>query len=528
MTRPVPFRRQRLPRLRDVAILMLVLAPGAPPPVLAQQTPLDLDAAIRTITVETIRSHLDFLASDALRGRDTPSPGLAAAADYLETHHRLYGLEPAGEEESYVQRYPFHLMAPDPAAARVAFVSEGRRIEVVIGEEAFIDGGSEVPVDAPLVLVGSSDDAAPDADALRGSLAVFLLPGEWDQELWRRSIEQAEYARSAGATGVIHVLDPGFPPGLISQLSEALTEPSWRLGGDAFLPRIFIRGGAADQGLSLGNPAWEEAARAPGSSGSSSIDGLRLQASLAPRILESGTPPNVLAQIPGSDPVLRDEFIVLSAHFDHVGVGPPVRGDSIFNGADDNGSGTSALLEVARALSSLPAADRPGRTVVFAHVSGEEKGLLGSEWWTAHPTVPLEGVVANLNADMIGGNTHPDTVAVLGREYSSLGPLVTQVREARPELRIATVGDLWPGERLFFRSDQFNFMRVGIPSLFFFAGFHACYHRPCDEIDSMSPDKTARVARLLAYVVMEIANAEDPPTWNPGAWEEVERIIAGG
>src|SRR5690606_25263570 len=137
------------------------------------------------------------------------------------------------------------------------------------------------------------------------------------------------------------------------------------------------------------------------------------------------------AMIRGSDPALAGEYVVLSAHFDHVGVGDPVDGDSIYNGADDDASGTSALVEVAEALRMLPEATR--RSIVFLHVSGEEEGLLGSEWFSENPTIPLDDVIANINLDMIGRNA-PDSVVVIGKDYSSLGMVANEVQQRHPEL----------------------------------------------------------------------------------------------
>lgn len=249
----------------------------------------------------------------------------------------------------------------------------------------------------------------------------------------------------------------------------------------------------------------------------------------APRRLDVGPPqdvfaPNVIAVLPGSDPELRDEYVVLSAHFDHVGVGRPINGDSIYNGADDNGSGTAALLEVAQALSGLPTA--PRRSILFLHISGEEHGLLGSRAFSDNPTVPAESIVANINVDMIGRNS-PDSVVVIGKDYSSLGVLVESVGERYPEIGLAVSDDLWPEERFFFRSDHFNFARLEIPSLFFFAGVHEDYHRPSDEVDRIDPDKAARVARLIFYSVQEIANAPGRPSWDPAGLAEVRSLTRG-
>ncbi|MEX0912168.1 MAG: M28 family metallopeptidase [Gemmatimonadota bacterium] len=237
--------------------------------------------------------------------------------------------------------------------------------------------------------------------------------------------------------------------------------------------------------------------------------------------VEQRYPPNVAAILPGSDPELSDEYVVLSAHFDHVGVGQPVNGDSIYNGADDNGSGTAALLEVADAFSSLAA--RPRRSIIFLHVSGEEHGLLGSRWFSENPTVPVDQIIANINVDMIARNA-PDSVVVIGKDYSTLGQIVEQVGRDHPELGLTVSDDIWPEERFFFRSDHFNFARLEIPSVFFFSGVHEDYHRPSDSVDKIDPDKAARVAKLIFYTVQEIANADGEPQWDSEGLAEVRML----
>jgi Zn-dependent M28 family amino/carboxypeptidase len=221
--------------------------------------------------------------------------------------------------------------------------------------------------------------------------------------------------------------------------------------------------------------------------------------------------PNVVAVLRGSHPTLRNTYIIFSAHVDHIGVGTAnSAGDSIYNGADDDASGTAALIEVAEAFASLETA--PSRSLIFLAVSGEEKGLLGSRHYADHPTVPIESIVADVNADMISRNS-PDSIAVIGQEYSSLGLLIRRVVDNHPEVRLIVTGDLWPEERLFFRSDHFNFVRNGIPALWFFAGTHEDYHELSDEVDTIDADKAARVARLIFFTIYSIANATDTPTW---------------
>jgi Zn-dependent M28 family amino/carboxypeptidase len=228
--------------------------------------------------------------------------------------------------------------------------------------------------------------------------------------------------------------------------------------------------------------------------------------------------PNVVAILPGSHSVLRDTYVVFSAHMDHIGVGTAdASGDSIYNGADDDASGTAALIEVAEAFASLETA--PSRSLMFLAVSGEEKGLLGSGYYADHPTVPIGSIVANVNADMISRNS-PDSIAVIGQEYSSLGRLLRRVVNNHPEVQLFVTGDLWPEENLFFRSDHFSFVRNGIPALWFFAGTHEDYHELSDEVETIDTDKAARVARLIFLTVHEIANAAEAPTWTDTSFFE--------
>jgi hypothetical protein len=228
-------------------------------------------------------------------------------------------------------------------------------------------------------------------------------------------------------------------------------------------------------------------------------------------VVVSALVPNVVAILPGSDPTLRDTYVVFSAHVDHLGVGTAdATGDSIYNGADDDASGTAALIEVAEAFASLPSP--PARSLIFLAVSGEEKGLLGSSYYADHPTVPIESIVANVNADMISRNS-PDSIAVIGQEFSSLGRLLRRVVNRNPEVGLLVTGDLWPEQNLFLRSDHFSFVRNGVPALWFFAGTHDDYHWVSDEVESVDVDKAARVARLIFFTMHEIADSGRAPTW---------------
>lgn len=231
------------------------------------------------------------------------------------------------------------------------------------------------------------------------------------------------------------------------------------------------------------------------------------------------TAPNVVAVLPGADPDLHDEYVVFSAHLDHIGVGEPdATGDSIHNGADDDASGVAAVLEIAEAMAAD--GERPRRSLLFLLVSGEERGLWGSAWFAAEPTVPGPSIVANLNLDMVGRN-QPDTIVAIGREQSALGETLERVADANPELGITAIDDPWPEESFYTRSDHFNFARRGVPVLFFFAGTHADYHGVDDEPERIDADKVARIAELVRLVGVAVANADARPAWDPTAYSRI-------
>lgn len=474
------------------------------------------------ITAESFRARLYFLASDALQGRDTPSPGLEVAATWLASEHQRMGLVPAAEG-SYYQRWPFRQIAPDREAAALSLQGSGGAQPLTAREGVAFRGATEGTLNADLVFAGVGR-SLPSSEAVRGKAVVISVPGEPTRNSLAVTGRVAQWVQASGGVALLAVLDPSVTPAALSAFAEEAAAPAWRMGWELPLPQLFLPRELADRtipGLAapLGRASGGDPFVEP-------LPGVRLSGTLPANIIVDGRPANVVAMIPGSDPVLRDEYVVLSAHYDHVGVGRPLEGDSIYNGADDNGSGTVGLLEVARAISGMPTA--PRRSVLFVHVSGEEKGLLGSSWFVDHSPIPVERMVANINADMIGGDAHADSLVVIGKTYSDMGPLVDRLNASMPELRLTTSDDLWPEQRFFFRSDQFHFMRKEIPSLFFFTGVHECYHRPCDQVDFVNHDKAARIARLLTHTVLELANRDERPQWVPAGLEEVRQLVGQG
>jgi Zn-dependent M28 family amino/carboxypeptidase len=262
-----------------------------------------------------------------------------------------------------------------------------------------------------------------------------------------------------------------------------------------------------------------EKAREPGDVSIIDVPGLVLTLSPRVQVLDSRSAPNVAGILEGSDPVLKDEYVVFSAHMDHIGIGTPnAEGDSINNGADDDGSGTIAVLEIAEAFASLPT--KPKRSMIFLLVSGEEKGLWGSEYFVENPPVPVERMVADLNADMVGRNW-PDTIVAIGMEHSDLGETLGLINEAHPELGMTAIDDIWPDERFYFRSDHYNFARKGVPVLFFFNGTHEDYHGRDDEVDRIDAEKAVRISRLIFYLGYELATRTERPRWNPESRRQI-------
>lgn len=231
---------------------------------------------------------------------------------------------------------------------------------------------------------------------------------------------------------------------------------------------------------------------------------------------DSLSAPNSVGILPGTDPALRDEYIVVSAHMDHVGVNGASVKDSIWNGADDDASGTAGVLALAEAFAQAPAR----RSIIFLTVSGEEHGLWGSAWFTSHPPVPLDRIVANFNLDMIGRNWK-DTIVVIGMEHSDLGATLVRVNAAHPELGMTAIRDPWPQENFFGRSDHYNFARRGVPALFFFNGVHEDYHQPGDSPDKIDAEKESRVVQLIFHVAEAVANAPSRPKWNSESYKKI-------
>ena len=481
--------------IRIATFLTVVIAAQA-----AAQSPAATAAA--TITPQDVRMRIEFLASDQLRGRDTPSPGLEMAAEWAAKEFAAYGLKPGGDNGSFIQRWAYRVSTFDAAKVKVELRGPTPK-ELAYGKEFFVIPSPALDTIAGgVVFAGTAGGTATTQPMFKDNIAVYYMPGAMPERQWESALNAAfTTAYTGGARGIILILDPGFQEAIIGMVAQMAG------GQSAPLPLLALRYDAARDWLKTYNVDLD-AARI------STDPNVFGKASFFMRTSDNAVesrPPNVVGILEGSDPQLKNTYIVYSAHIDHVGVGAPdASGDSIYNGADDDASGTTAVLEIAQAFSSMK--QRPKRSIIFALVSGEEKGLYGSAHFVKNPPVPAKQIIANINIDMIGRNS-PDTTVAIGQDYSSLGPTMQAVVKAHPELKLTVAPDLWPDENLFVRSDHFNFAKAEIPAIFFTSGLHADYHKPSDEPGTIDNDKLTRTAKLLFYLGNEVANSAAVPTW---------------
>ena len=499
--------------MRSVRMLLILTLAGAPAALAQNATPT---AAAAGITPEDVKKHLAIIASDSLRGRDTPSPGLEMAAKYVADQFKADGIAPAGDSGSYIQRWPYHAskLAAPGVTATVKGVSGAHKLSY--GKDFFVVASPAADsLAGTITFAGASTPATAPNPALAGKIAAYTVAGTEMNADWVANVRPAIMAAiGSGAKGVVLILDPGLNAETVAEIASNVEDTN------VPLPVLGLRNDVARdwlKGTSL------DIATPPASATLQNVDNASVQVHTAMSGV-NGNPPNTVGILEGSDPVLKNTYVVFSAHMDHLGVGRPnAKGDSIYNGADDDGSGTTAIIEVAKAFSSL--AERPKRSLIFLGVSGEEKGLFGSKFFTEHPPVPIDKIVADINIDMIGRN-NPDTTVAIGQEYSSLGSTTQAVVKAHPELHLVVAPDLWPQEGLFFRSDHFNFAVKKIPAIFFTSGLHKDYHQPSDEVQLIDNDKLARTARLVFWLGSTVANSEEAPTWTKAGLSAISQ--AGG
>lgn len=495
--------------------------------------------ALDTISANQIRDYLTFIASDEMEGRDTPSRGLDLTAKFLAMSLARWGFKPAGDNNSFFQRIDLRRDRADSGQTKVEYL--GRTL--TSGTD-YLPAGGAGNVSGQIVFAGTGwlikskqIDAYKGIDPAGKIAVVFGTPnmtprGFTSADLGKHGedfLNPSDYARSKGVVGLVYVPDFQYLANWQRNRSRIMERGStvvakFSTQTSSPLPSIVISPEIANALFAGERQSASEFFNASYGSNPPAPFLMNIQKTITMSVTSNTEiipTQNVVAVWEGSDPVLKAEYVALGAHYDHVGTGcPPAGEDRICNGADDDGSGTTALLGMAEALSKAPV--RPKRSILFVWHAGEEKGLWGSRYFVEYPTVPLNQIVAQINIDMIGrskkeGDTNPrnaeltgpDAVYVIGSTMMSteLGELVNTVNASFLNLKYDTkYDDPRDPNRFFFRSDHINYARKGIPIIFFFDGTHEDYHRPGDTADKIDYQKMEKITRTIYMTLWEIAN----------------------
>ena len=486
-------------------------------------------------------AHVQFLAGDKLQGRDTGSEGHRIAAKYVADIFQRAGLKPAGTN-GYIQPVRFHSRRIVEEQSSLALVRSGSTEPIALGEDATLSMRvNPAPhLEAPIVFVGYglsvpevNYDDLKELD-LRGKVVLLMtggppaIPGpllaHYQATRWAN-------LKSAGVLGVISITNP-----------KGMDIPWDRAKLARFMPAMSLTDATLDEtaGQQLAvtiNPARAEklftgsghtfAEILQTADAGEQLPRFALPASIRARVkiaTEEIESQNVVGLLPGTDPKLKDEYVVLTAHLDHLGVGQPINGDRIFNGAMDNASGVATLLETALTLHQTQ--HRFRRSVIFLAVTAEEKGLLGSKYYAAHPTVPIDKIIANVNVDMFLPLFPLRGLIVQGLEESNLADDLHRVGQA---LGISILSDPEPERNAFIRSDQYSFIRRGVPAVSLKDGYTKGspeqeiarrwrtehYHAPSDDVNQpIDFQAAADFNRAYLLVAESIANRADRPHWN--------------
>jgi hypothetical protein len=502
------------------------------------------------ITAAQLKDYLSFVASDLMEGRNTPSRGLDITAHFIATLLSRWDVKPGGENGTYFQTIVLTREGPDVAACQAEINGQ----KFTYGADFLPAGGSGI-ASGPLVYVGDgwlikskNIDGFGNLD-VKGKIIVahYNRMGTPPRGLRFADLEGLEgkewanvenQAKEKGATGIIYIASRqsltrwtqmGERMGSGGLMMERFATERRQADSNERLPAIVISERMA-RALFDSEPSDANAVYAGFPQGTPVASFAMKPEKQAKFTVKTGTQrvntQNVIGLIEGSDPVLKKEYVAVSAHYDHVGMSSGEgEGDRIFNGADDDGSGTVAVLAIAEAMSK--ASIKPKRSVLFIWHAGEEHGLWGSRYYTTYPTVPLDRMAALLNIDMIGrskqsGDTkevnanlsEPNEVYVIGskRLSTELGDLVEKVNDRYLKLKLNYKYDA-PNdpERFYFRSDHYMYAQKGVPIAFYFTGVHEDYHQLSDHVEKIDFVKMERVARTIYITLWELAELKQRP-----------------
>jgi hypothetical protein len=492
-------------------------------------------------------SHVQYLADDKLEGRNTGSEGHRKAAAYVAGEFERTGLKPAGVE-GYIQRVPFHTRRLVEDGSSLSLIRNGQAEALALGDDAII--GTRVDpapsMEAPVVFAGYAltvpemryDDLA--GLDLRGKIVLYIsggpstIPGPLRSH-YQSAAERGVFLERAGVIGAVSIPDPHHMDLPWQRIALGSRQASMSLADAALDERHGLKFAATV------NP--EHAENWFAGSGHSFAEllalvdagkplprfplpvSVRARTAVERSDVESQ---NVAGILPGTDPALKDQYVVLSAHLDHLGIGEPINGDRIYNGAMDNASGVASLLDIAQSLHESHAKLR--RSLLFLAVTGEEKGLLGSKYFAAHPTVKAGSMVADLNMDMFLPLFPLRSVTVYGLNESDLGDEVRAVAKAHG---VRILDDREPERNIFIRSDQYSFIRRGIPALAFKVGYEKGspeeqiaktwirerYHAPSDDTHQpVDLECAAQFDDLIRALAEDVADRPERPHWNASSF----------
>jgi len=498
----------------------------------------EIKKALQGICIRDLHSHIGFLASDELQGRVTPSIYIDIAGRYIQAELKKYDIIPRGEEAKYLQLYSINIYPFKKDKFNVSFSTgdEGRKLN---DEEMipllFALSGASIEAKGDIVFAGygitapeKNWDDYKDLD-VQGKVVLVAEGAPWELDLevpfgYDKLLGKWLNATQHGAVGIIYAtplfgkklpLSVSFAagPAVKSVAARKSLNPQIRWT----IPGIVTSFDVADEIIKVSNQGDLNSLIKKTNQQKKPLC-FPITASMFSLILETEPKErkafNVIGMLKGSDPKLAEEYVVVTAHYDHVGAGATGKGDSIYNGADDNASGTAGVLELAQAFSSLPEEMRPRRSILFILVSGEEAGLYGSIHYVENPTVPLIQIKANVNLDMIG-RCPEGGVEVIAPGSEELGEIMTKNAQS---VELKTQPEKHPEMRTIYLSDQFPFVYNNIPAVFCFTGLHNDYHQPSDEIEKLNFNEMEKIVRAVFLTTLQLANQEKIPAFKPPAY----------
>ncbi len=492
-------------------------------------------------------THLQYLADDRLEGRLTGTAGYQKAAQYVADHFKQYGLEPAGTD-GYFQPVKFDVQRVIASESKLTLKNDRSETAVHLGESALL--GSRLPqpkdVTAPLVFVGYGlhipeahyDDFA--GIDVKGKVIVYINGGPSNisgalKASARSPQEFVSFVEKQGAVGTITIPNPKSMDIPWDRMKLAASQAGMRIADislqDSHHPMFTATWNPSHADELLAGSGHNVAELLALADAGKPMPHFGLKPSLTATVVtknEQVESPNVAGVLRGSDPKLKDEYVVYSAHLDHVGVGEPIKGDKIYNGAMDNASGIASMLDVAETLQKSGA--KLKRSVLFVAVCAEEKGLLGSRYFAQKPTVPKNSIVADLNTDMFLPIFPLNYLVVYGADESTLGD---DIKAAAAPLDVRIIPDRAPDRNIFIRSDQYNFIRAGVPSIMPEFGALANspeektqaewlknrYHAPSDDLNQpIDLAAAAKFDKLMVQLLERVADAPGKPRWKPDSY----------